>query len=93
MRGPMRRARPRSRASVAWKLAAGLLVAVSTWARWYSVALAPVAVVLGLGLLSIPTVLAVAPLLVGRQLERVTPAVLAGSALVVAGALVLVTGP
>lgn len=82
-----------SRASVAWKLAAGLLVAVSTWARWYSVALTPVAVVLGLGLLSIPTVLAVAPLLVGRQLERVTPAVLAGSALVVAGALVLVTGP
>ena len=82
-----------SREAVAWKLAAAVLVGVSTWTRWYAVALVPVAVVLGLGLLSVPTVMAAAPLLVGRQAERVTPAVLAGSALVVAGAAVVVTGP
>jgi drug/metabolite transporter (DMT)-like permease len=80
------------RAPLAWKLLAGVLVGASTLARWYSVALTPIAVVLSLGLLSVPTVLAVAPLLVGRHLEQVTRAVLAGSALVVAGALVLVTG-
>jgi hypothetical protein len=81
------------REALAWKLAAGVLVGVSIWARWYAVALVPVAVVLGLGLLSVPTVLAAAPLLVGRQLEPITPAVVAGSALVVAGALVLIAGP
>jgi len=78
-----------TREALAWKLAAGVLVAVSTWARWYSVALVPVAVVLALGLLSVPTVMAVAPALVGRRAERVTAPVLAGSALVVAGALVI----
>jgi DME family drug/metabolite transporter len=87
---PLRRRRLRvAREALAWKLAAGLLVGASTWTRWYAVALAPVAVVLALGLLSVPTVLAAAPLLVGRQAERVTAPVLAGSALVVAGALVI----
>jgi drug/metabolite transporter (DMT)-like permease len=87
---PLRRRRLRvTWDALAWKLAAGVLVAVSTWTRWYAVALAPVAVVLALGLLSVPTVLAAAPLLVGRQHERVTAPVLAGSALVVAGALVI----
>jgi drug/metabolite transporter, DME family len=82
-----------SRQAMAWKLTAGVLVGVSTWTRWYAVALVPVAAVLGLGLLSVPTVLAAAPLLVGRQAERITQAVVAGSALVVAGALVLITAP
>jgi len=81
-----------TREALAWKLAAGVLVAVSTWARWTSVALVPVAVVLALGLLSVPTVMAAAPALVGRQAERVTAAVLAGSALVVAGALLIGAG-
>jgi drug/metabolite transporter (DMT)-like permease len=87
---PLRRRRLRvAREALGWKLAAGLLVGVSTWTRWYAVALVPVAVVLALGLLSVPTVLAAAPLLVGRQAERVTAPVLAGSTLVVAGALVI----
>jgi drug/metabolite transporter, DME family len=81
-----------SREALAWKLAAGILVGVSTWSRWSAVALVPVAVVLGLGLLSVPTVMAAAPLLVGRQLEPITPPVLAGSALVAGGALVLIAG-
>jgi drug/metabolite transporter (DMT)-like permease len=82
-----------TREAMGWKLVAGILVGVSTWTRWYAVALVPVAAVLGLGLLSVPTVMAAAPLLVGRHLERVTTAVVAGSALVVAGALVLIAGP
>jgi hypothetical protein len=57
------------------------------------VALVPVAVVLALGLLSVPTVLAAAPLLVGRRAEPITATVLAGSALVVAGALVIGAAP
>lgn len=81
-----------SRETLAWKLLAGLLVGVATWARWYAVALAPIAVVLGLGLLTVPTVLVAAPLLVGRKAEPITGPVVAGSALVVAGALVLVAG-
>jgi len=78
-----------TREALAWKLAAGVLVAVSTWTRWYAVALVPVAVVLALGLLSVPTVMALAPALVGRRAERITGPVLAGSAMVVAGALVI----
>jgi hypothetical protein len=62
---------------------------VSTWTRWYAVALVPVAVVLALGLLSVPTVMAAAPALLGRRAEPITAPVLAGSALVVAGALVI----
>jgi DME family drug/metabolite transporter len=90
---PLRRRRRVAREALAWKLAAGVLVAVSTWTRWYAVALVPVAVVLALGLLSVPTVLVAAPLLVGRRAEPVTATVLAGSALVVAGALVIGAAP
>jgi drug/metabolite transporter, DME family len=81
-----------TREALAWKLAAGVLVAVSTWTRWYAVALVPVAVVLALGLLSVPTVMAVAPALVGRRAEPITAPVLAGAAMVVAGALVIGAG-
>lgn len=82
-----------SRPAMAWKLSAGVLVGLSTWARWVALDLAPVAVVLGLGLLSVPTVILLAPLLMGRHIERVTPPVLAGAALVVAGSLVLIVRP
>lgn len=77
-------------AAMTWKVGAGVLVGFATWARWVALALNPVTVVLSLGLLSVPTVIALAPMLAGRQLERVTRAVVTGSALVVAGALVLV---
>lgn len=76
--------------ALAWKLGAGVLVGFATWARWVALALNPVTVVLSLGLLSVPTVIALAPAFSGRHLERVTRAVVLGSALVVAGALVLV---
>jgi drug/metabolite transporter, DME family len=79
-----------SRRAWAWKLTAGVFVGLSTWARWYALALTPVAVVLGLGLLSVPTVIVLAPLVVGRHVERVTRLVVAGTVLIVSGALILI---
>jgi drug/metabolite transporter (DMT)-like permease len=76
--------------SIWLKLAAGVLVGASTWTRWEALALAPVAVVLALSLLSVPTVILVAPLLAGRQEERVTRRIVLGALLVVVGSLVLV---
>jgi uncharacterized membrane protein len=76
--------------SVWLKLAAGVLVGASTWTRWEALALTPVAVVLALGLLSVPTVIVVAPLLAGRQEEQVTRRIVLGALLVVIGSLVLV---
>lgn len=80
-----------SRRAVASKLIAGALVGLATWTRWYALSLLPVAEVLGLALLSVPTVMVLAPLLAGRDVERVTVPVLGGAALVIAGALVLIT--
>jgi drug/metabolite transporter (DMT)-like permease len=72
------------------KVLAAVLVAVATWWRWLALDDATVAVVLALNLLSVPVVLFVAPLLVGRHLEDVTVRVWVGSALVVGGALALI---
>jgi len=72
------------------KLVAGVLVALSTWWRWAALDDAAVGVVLALGLLSVPVVLVLAPIIAGRHVERVTPGLLAGAALVVAGALILI---
>jgi drug/metabolite transporter (DMT)-like permease len=72
------------------KLAAGVLVGLSTWTRWEALASSPVAVVLALGLLSVPTVVLVAPPLAGRLEEPITARILLGAALVVVGSLFLV---
>jgi MYXO-CTERM domain-containing protein len=79
-----------SRRALVWKVVAGFLVGLATWSRWYALGLAPVAAVLGLGLLTVPIVLVLAPLVSGRHLERITAPVLAGSSFVVGGALVLI---
>jgi uncharacterized membrane protein len=79
-----------ARGALAFKLLAGLLVALATWWRWIALDGASVGVVLALSLLSVPTVLFLAPLMVGRHLEGVGPRVWAGSALVVGGALALI---
>jgi DME family drug/metabolite transporter len=72
------------------KLAAGVLVALSTWWRWAALEDAAVGVVLALNLLSVPVVLLLAPIVAGRHVERVTAGLWAGTGLVVSGALVLV---
>jgi drug/metabolite transporter (DMT)-like permease len=78
-----------ARGALTFKLLAGLLVALATWWRWIALDGASVGVVLALSLLSVPTVLFLAPLMVGRHLELVGPRVWAGSALVVGGSLAL----
>ena len=84
----------RGSVSFAWgalgfKLLAGVLIAFATWWRWLAIDGADVAVVLALALVSVPIVLVVSPLLVGRHLERVTRQVWLGAGLVVGGALAL----
>lgn len=79
-----------SRTAVGFKLAGGLFVGLSVWARWVSLDYASVALVLSLGLLSVPVVLALSPVVMGRHVERVTFAVWGGAALVVGGSLLLV---
>ena len=83
--------RPGSMPRDAWlfEMAAGTIVGLSTWARWIALDLAPVAVVMTLGRANVPVVIFLAPLLVGRKAERVTPRVWLGAALIVAGAVIL----
>jgi uncharacterized membrane protein len=75
----------------AWlfQMAAGTIVGLSTWARWIALDMAPVAVVMALGRVNVPVVIFLAPLLVGRKAERVTPRVWLGAALIVAGTVLL----
>jgi drug/metabolite transporter (DMT)-like permease len=79
-----------SRTALGFKVVAGLLVGLSTWMRWIALDLTTVAVVLSINSISVPTVLLLAPLVVGRHHERVTPRLWLGAALVVAGSLVLI---
>ena len=79
-----------SRTALGFKVAAGLLVGLSTWMRWIALDLTTVAVVLSVNSISVPTVLLLAPLVVGRHHERVTHRLWLGAALVIAGSLVLI---
>jgi drug/metabolite transporter (DMT)-like permease len=72
------------------KVVAGLFVALSTWGRWAALDLTTIGVVLALGLMSVPVVLVLSPLVMGRSVERVTGPIWAGAALVVGGSLLLV---
>jgi drug/metabolite transporter (DMT)-like permease len=76
--------------ALAFKLAAALLVGLATWTRWIALDLAPVAVVLALSMVSTPVVNILSPLVVGRELERVTAQVWLGSGLIVGGSLILI---
>jgi drug/metabolite transporter (DMT)-like permease len=78
------------REALGLKLIAGVIVAFATWWRWISLDDAAVAVVLALQLLSVPSVLVLAPIVSGRHIEVVTRRIWAGAALVLAGALFLI---
>jgi len=78
-----------SRSTLVFQLAAGVLVGLSTWARWFALDHAAVGVVLALGRLNVPVVILVSPFLVGQQLERVTPKVVLGALLIVGGSILL----
>jgi drug/metabolite transporter (DMT)-like permease len=79
-----------SRASLIFKLLAGLMVGLSVWARWAALDYTSIAVVLALSLLSVPIVLLLSPMLMGRHVERVTSQIWLGAVVVVAGGLILV---
>ena len=79
-----------ARDTVVFKVLAGIAVALATWFRWLAIDGAEVAVVLALALVSVPIVLFLSPLLVGRHLEHVTRKVWLGAGLVVGGALTLI---
>ena len=68
---------------------AGILVAVSTWWRWMAFDLTPIAVVIALSRLSIPTVLILSPFIIGQKLEQVTGRVWLGAGVIFAGAMIL----
>ena len=78
-----------SRDAAVFQIAAGILVGLATWVRWVALDMAPVAVVLGLGRLNVPTVIILSPLVVGRKQEQVTGRVWLGAGLIVAGSLLL----
>jgi drug/metabolite transporter (DMT)-like permease len=72
------------------KVLAGVLVALSTWGRWVALERTTVGTVLALGLMSVPIVLLLSPVLMGREVERVNVFVWLGAALVVGGSFLLV---
>jgi drug/metabolite transporter (DMT)-like permease len=76
--------------ALSFKVAAGVLVALSTWGRWVAVDLTAIGVVLALNLLSVPVVLLLSPLVMGRHVETVDLDVWLGALLVVGGSLLLI---
>jgi len=75
----------------AWffKVLAGLLVGLSTWARWTALGMAPIAIVLAILMISTPVVILISPYIAGKNLEQVTATLWAGAGLTVGGALML----
>jgi uncharacterized membrane protein len=80
---------PVSRDTMIFQLVAGVLVGLSTWARWIALDTAPVAVVMALGRMNVPVVILLSPLLVGGKQERVTARVWLGAGLIIIGSLIL----
>jgi drug/metabolite transporter (DMT)-like permease len=72
------------------KVLAGVLVALSTWGRWVALERTTIGTVLALGLMSVPIVLLLSPMLMGREVERVNAFVWLGAAFVVGGSFLLV---
>ena len=89
---PGERASPRAmpRVGLGMKMLAGAIVAVATWWRFEALGLSPVGVVLALMLLTVPTVLVLAPVFGDRTSDAVTARVWIGAALVIAGSLILI---
>lgn len=72
------------------KLIAGILVGVATWGRWVAIDLTEVATVLALSLVSVPVVNLLTPMIIDKQLERVTLMIWIGSFFIIGGSLVLI---
>ena len=79
-----------ARNTLALKLVAAVLLAFATWFRLVALGETDVAVVLAANLAGVPITLALAPIVVGRHLERADARVWLGALLVVAGVLALI---
>ena len=79
-----------ARNTLALKVAAAVLVAFATWFRLLALDETDVAVVLAANLVSVPVVLVLAPMLVGRHLEQADARIWGGGALVAGGILALI---
>ncbi len=80
------------RTAIGWVMAAGVLVALSIAFQWTAFDLISIAVAITLMQIAAPTVIAVAPILVGTELERPTPALLVGAGAVISGSVIVVLG-
>ena len=80
-----------ARNTLALKATAAVLVAFATWFRLLALDDADVAVVLAANLVSVPVVLVLAPLMVGRHLEQTDARIWFGGLLVIGGILALIT--
>lgn len=83
-------AEPTIRRISPWVFSAGLVVAVSIALQWTAFGLITVAVAITLMQLAAPTVLVLAPIIVGGEMERPDAAMVAGSAAVIAGSVIVV---
>ena len=79
-----------ARSNLMWLALAGLLVAIAIASQWSSYDLIAIAVAITLMQLSAPVVIATAPLIVGSQMERVTPPVIVGTGLIMAGSILVI---
>lgn len=79
-----------SRAGYAWASVAGVVVAICIAFQWIAFDLIPVAVAITLIQFSAPTIIAVAPFLVGSEAEHPTPTLILGAASILAGSILVV---
>lgn len=80
---------PVSHAARMWLTVAGLIVAVAIVAQWTAYDNIEIAVALTIMQLSAPTVILVAPVIVGGEMEKVTVPLVAGTALVMAASILV----
>ena len=75
-----------SRQGIFLLLFGGIFLGFGTLSRWIAIDLAPIAIVIGLSGLTVPVVLMLSPILMGRNLENVTVRIWIGAGLVIIGA-------
>jgi drug/metabolite transporter (DMT)-like permease len=78
-----------ARITLVYQLLAGVFIALGTWLRYLAVDMIPLALVTTLARISIPLVLVLSPVFLGGRLERVTPRVWIGAALILGGVTVV----
>ncbi|GBD08924.1 hypothetical protein HRbin22_01170 [Candidatus Thermoflexus japonica] len=73
-----------------WQIGAAILVALSTWIKWLALQEVPAGITLALGRLSVPLVVILSPLIIGRSLERLTLRLGIGAGLITIGTMLLI---